>query len=345
MEELPHIAALSAEKQFINFMEEKNFKRNEITPGRYKTLIGFGMLFNRTRKLVGTKNGREYPSIIGDSSVGMATAIYAMAYLQYITKGCVDYWDIYNYKYNVCESMLHKRRHESQCDKFLKAIIVSCWKQLSIFGKFSVQEQTKKLACWEFVMKNVQISDAIKKELKRFTISKKEKDKRDSDTLNNEDHIYFEALGVLLSNNANKLIKLYAISLKESEYRTQKTKIANLLKKIKSSVNILPRKRVESVYAFYNDLADQGFEFNSEMENNDFRIELDIETFYDKIFKDKKKFFTQCEDFILEKEDDFEENNRLYEEVIDITEKYQREYGLSINDLYSCQILIDKIQN
>ena len=110
MELMPFMAALSAEKQFTNFMEEKDFKRKEMTIGRYKTLVGFGLLFSRARKLCGTKAGKDYPSIISDSSVGMATTIYAMSYLHYITDGCLDYWGIYENNDYINESLLQKKR-------------------------------------------------------------------------------------------------------------------------------------------------------------------------------------------------------------------------------------------
>src|SRR5690606_16549531 len=142
-----------------NFMEEKNFKRKEITISKYKTLVGYGLVFTRIRKLCGTKNSRAYPSIIGDSSVAMATTIYATSYLHFITKGCFNYWEIYDFKYGLCESLQSKERIITPLDEVLVKIIKACWKQIAVFGGTSAQEQTKKQACWDFVRSNISLDD------------------------------------------------------------------------------------------------------------------------------------------------------------------------------------------
>ena len=121
--EYPYVAAESAEKQFVGFMEQKNFDREEMSNGRMKNLVGFGMIFKRIRKLVGTKTGKQYPSLIGDSSVGMATTIYSAAMLNKICEGRIDYWAFFNHKFGLCKSLMEKNRFDSDIDKILEAII------------------------------------------------------------------------------------------------------------------------------------------------------------------------------------------------------------------------------
>ena len=135
MHALPHIAAAGAEKQFDDFLNDKNFKKLEITQGRYMTLIGFGLLFQRIYKLCGKANGRSYPSLTKDPNTGihlpvaLSTSIYTMSYLHMVTEGRLDYWSIYNYKHGVCTSLMSKERVESDFDILLEQIIILCWKQ------------------------------------------------------------------------------------------------------------------------------------------------------------------------------------------------------------------------
>lgn len=332
MELLPHIAALSAEKQFTNFMEEKNFKRKEITVSRYKTLIGYGLVFSRIRKLCGTKNSKVYPSIIGDSSVGMATTIYAMSYLHYLTEGCLNYWQIYDFKYDLCETLQSKERNITPLDKILIKIIKECWKQIAIFGGTSAQEQTKKQACWEFVKSNISLDKGLKSELKPFLIPLNEKEKRETLEFNDEDSNYFEALHILLSNNGKVLHHLMMISQNQSEYRNVKIKISNQIKRIKSLDKIMTKQRIHEIYLFYLKLKSEGFSFNEKVEENDLSVNIKIDRIFGLIFKDKKYFFKDLEDYIIDNEDNFDKNEMMYNKIQEIVEKYDREYGLSIND-------------
>ena len=251
LQQLPNISVLSAQKQFTNFMKENDFQTKEITLGSYKTLVGFGMLCQRARKLCGTKKSKEYPSIIGDSSVGMATTIYAMAYLHFITKGCLDYWGIYDFKYGVCNSIITKNRIESELDNIIESVIKASWKQIEIFGGSSAQEQTKNVKCWEYVKKNIAISNSVTKQLEDFCITLKEKESRESEILNEEDVNYFSALNILLEKNAYILIQLLEISSRQSDFKSESTMIKNQIKKIRSTNSILTKKRVKIIYDFY----------------------------------------------------------------------------------------------
>ncbi len=332
MEGLPHISVLSAEKQFTNFMDEKNFERKEVSVGRYKTLVGFGMLCQRARKLCGTKTGRDYPSIIGDSSVGMATTIYAIAYLHHITNGCLDYWGIYNYKYGVCNALVEKRRIKSELDDILESVIKACWDQIEKFGGSSAQEQTKNAKCWEYVKENIKINDNLIKQLENFTITSQEKQSRESEILNEDDDNYFSSLNFILNNNAFILKQLLIISANQSGFRTEYTIINNLIKRIKSKEKILTKKRVKQIYAFYKNLENEGYKFNTKGDENDLKVDIKCDLIYAKILFDRESFLEKSDQFTLNHEADFDDNYNLRAEIIEIIEKYDREYGLSVND-------------
>ena len=150
MNELPYVAATGAEKQFKDFMENKNFKRDEINISNLKTLIGCGLIFKRIKKLCGTSNGKIYPSLIRDLNTGehvpvaMSTAIYTCSYAIMITNGRLDYWSFYNYKHKVCESIINSsERINSELDSILIELIKACWKQIAEFGGAAAQERTK----------------------------------------------------------------------------------------------------------------------------------------------------------------------------------------------------------
>ena len=66
-------------------------------------------------------------------------------------------------------------------------------------------------------------------------------------------------------------------------------------------------------------------------------------TIFEIVFKNKTEFLKRFEKLVLENELDFEKNELLYNETTEIIEKYEREYGLSINDfvkLYEVSNLI-----
>ena len=107
-------------------MKNKNFKKKILIQADTKRLLDME-LFNRVRKLVGTKTGKEYPSIIGDSSVGMATTIYASSILNILSKGKIDYWKIYDHEYDLCKSLEEKKRYNGELDKILIPIIKESW--------------------------------------------------------------------------------------------------------------------------------------------------------------------------------------------------------------------------
>ena len=344
MYELPHISAAGAEKQFEDFMKNKNFVKPEINLGRYKTLIGFGLLFQRIYKLCGKANGKLYPSLIIDpitgthSPVALSTAIYTMTYIHLATDGRIDYWSIFNFQDGICDSLQSKERIETKYDSLLENIIVMIWHQIAKYGGAAAQEQTKKKSCWEFVKSNINLSDKIKKQLDDSLITVVEKEKRNSLVQDDEDKIYFDSLNILLKNNANTIQLLVSIANNQSDFIKEKTSLNNLIKKLNSKNQIFTKKRVEEIFLFHNKLVNSGFLFNENIENNSIKISFDLSDLYVKIFKNRTLFYSTCEEFIFANEPDFERNEIYYNEVKDIIEKYDREYGLSIDDF-------DKLNN
>ena len=332
MEGFPYIAALSAEKQFVNFMEEKDFERKEMTFGIFKTLIGFGMMFNRIRTLVGTKTSKIYPSIIGDSSVGMATAIYAASIFNQLSKGKFDYWAVYDLEYGVSESLLvKKKRVNLDIDEILIQIINESWIQLSNYGKTSVQEQTKKLECWKYFKDNFRLKKETLNAIKKYTISNEILKNRQAVNVNSEDKIYFDGLKVLLGDNGKIICSLLEISNREHDLRDMKNKISNLIKKAKNKNSLILRKRVNEVKDFYDLVINKGYSLNHDIEEE--IISINYYKVYEKYFIDFEKFKISAEDKILEDEINFTENTKIFNEIVDIKEKLEREYGLSLEDL------------
>ena len=338
MYELPYTAAAGAEKQFDDFMINKNFIKPDLTLGRYKTLIGFGLLFQRIYKLCGKAHGKSYPSLTIDpitkahSPVALSTAIYAMSYLHMVTESRIDYWSIYNYQHGVCDSLISKERIDSKFDKLLEEIIILCWHQIAKYGGAAAQEKTKKKDCWNFVKSNVVLNDNIKGQLISLQISIAEREKRDSTNLQDEDKSYFDALETLLDSKARILQLMARISNNQIDYLKERVLLQNQLKKITSKDQILTKKKVEECFNFYTKLVSEGFKLNEIIENNTFEFNISFTFIYNKIFKNRKEYLQNFENFILENEYDFELNDYLYTEVKEIIEKLDREYGLSLHN-------------
>ena len=80
-------------------------------------------------------------------------------------------------------------------------------------------------------------------------------------------------------------------------------------------------------------LIDKGFKFENNSKSNLIK-ELSLNDIYNKIFKDKDLFLERLYESCFDDEVSFDENEQKYSEVKDIIEKYYREYGLSIEDIY-----------
>jgi 3-hydroxy-3-methylglutaryl CoA synthase len=71
---------------------------------------------------------------------------------------------------------------------------------------------------------------------------------------------------------------------------------------------------------------------NINIEDKTFEIAFDVNIIYTKIFQNRNDFLKTCEEFVLENDNDFDKNENYFNEIRDIIEKYDREYGLSVND-------------
>jgi hypothetical protein len=338
MYQFPDVAALGAENQFESFIYDKLFQKPEITFGKFKTLIGFGLLFQRVYKLCGTAKGKVYPSLTIDplsgshSPVALSTAIYTMSYLHSLTEGRLDYWSIYNFQHGVGASLISKERIDSKFDKILEQMIVLCWHQIAKYRGAAAQEKTKKKECWDYVKSNLEIPLVIKEELKLYTISNSEKEKRDSVNLNDEDKTYFDSLHILLDNNAQIIQLMSIISNNQSNFIREKVLLQNHLKKITSKEQILAKKKIEEIINFYNKLIAEGFSLKDEINHDVLKINFSIKNIFESVFKNKNEFMTKFEKFVFDNEVEFKKNESLYNETSEIIEKFDREYGLSIND-------------
>ena len=163
-------------------------------------------------------------------------------------------------------------------------------------------------------------------------ISIAEREKRDSTNLQDEDKSYFDALETLLDSKARILQLMARISNNQIDYLKERVLLQNQLKKITSKDQILTKKKVEECFNFYTKLVSEGFKLNEIIENSSFEFNISFTTIYNKIFKNRKEYLQNFENFILENEYDFELNDYLYTEVKEIIEKLDREYGLSLND-------------
>lgn len=150
----PFVSASGAEKQFSFFIEKSEGAL--VSKKDFLIIVGFGQLFNRVRKVCGTANGTAFPSLIPDPSVGMSTSIYSTAVIHYLLGDKIEYLDL-----------LEKKFSEDHFDELIKKYIRITWNIISEFGGTSVQEQTKKEACWLFVLDNLSRYDILLEEFEK----------------------------------------------------------------------------------------------------------------------------------------------------------------------------------
>ena len=163
----PHVSAAGSEKQFKSFMN--NIESRIFTKQDYFEIVGFGRIFSRVRTVCGTANGKEFPSLIEDSSVGMSTSIYASSVFHQLFGEKIEYLDVFD---NLFE--------ENYFDEVFKEIIVKTWSLISDYGGTSVQEQTKKIGCWEYVQKNIESYSQIKESYKSLQLRKRTRQEIDA---------------------------------------------------------------------------------------------------------------------------------------------------------------------
>ncbi|MHA8109906.1 AIPR family protein [Aquirufa sp. A-Brett2-W8] len=307
----PHIAALSAEKQFTLFMDSED-RWKTLKESQFKDLIGFGLLFKRARKLCGTKTNRDYPSIISDSSVGMATTIYAMSYLDKITDGLIDYHKFYELEYKVAGSLLKsERRINSDLDKILEHFIIRTWDQIAAYGITSAQEQTKKLECWEYVQSNIIIDDLIINSLKPFKLPKKREF-----NLKSDEEMFFEAFEYLLGNNCQKLNAINKIVLIDNQYSNYRPPLKNLVSRLKDGIAILSFQKVNDIFKLGIEMEKKGIGLGSV--KDDIGISsMNYKLIYKTFFEDKEDYFENLNAIIIDKFSD----NLIFNDLINKLEK------------------------
>ena len=342
---LPYTASIGNEKQFELFINDKNFKKPVMTENNFKTLVGFGVVFRRIRKLIGTAKGREYPPLISDegfTSVGLSTGVYSSTMFHKLTKGRVDYFKIYNHEFNIVESLIERERINCSLDNVLEKIIKESWKHLKAFGGTAVQENTKKESCWNYFEKNFSLDINIEKDLEDFLISKEEKERRESVEIKNDFQEYFNGLNELTNKNPQTLQDLLDISSRETDYREHKSKIKNLINKIEGKENILTKKRVQDIIDFRNTLNSSDLLSNKKKSRNNTIIPVDLAEIYELVFKDLDTFSDKIEDYIIsDDEKNFNVSIEALDKIKDLHEKLDIEEGLSINDLVELNESID----
>jgi len=163
----PHVSAAGSEKQFKSFMN--NIESRIFTKQDYFEIVGFGRVFTRIRTVCGTANGREFPSLIEDSSVGMSTSIYASSVFHQLFGAEIEYLDVFD---NLFE--------ENFFDEVFKEVIVKTWSLISEHGGTSVQEQTKKIGCWEFVQNNIESYSLIEERYQSLQLRKRTRQEIDA---------------------------------------------------------------------------------------------------------------------------------------------------------------------
>ena len=76
-----------------------------------------------------------------------------------------------------------------------------------------------------------------------------------------EDLNYFKYLHELLDNKGHLLTSVLKVAKTGREYFSEKQTISNFIKKINKPDVLLPIKKVEEIYGFYESLIDEGFKF------------------------------------------------------------------------------------
>jgi hypothetical protein len=331
---LPYVAATGAEKQFKDFMDNKNFKRPNVSLGKFKTLIGLGLLFKRIKKLCGTANGNQYPSLTIDFRtkehvpVAMSTAIYTTAYLHQFTKERFDYWSIFEYKHGICQSILTRQRFDTKLDELLIELINECWKQIYMYGGAAAQERSKTIDCWNYVIKNINLSKNFEKNINKYIISDKEYKNRSSEIIINDDYDYFNSLDSFLKGECFLLKELLKITNTNRNYLNYKDSIKNILKRIDSTNEVLPKTKILEIFSFYQKLLGDGIRINT---NN---LASDTEINFIKIYEIYFKTQSLSDIDLIEERNTLLNNaDEIRNELQDIIDLYFSQNGLSLTNL------------
>ena len=351
MEGLPHVAAAGAEKQFVDFMENKHFTRPNVNLSYFKNLIGCGLVFKRVKKLCGTSNGKIYPSLIKDLNTGehvpvaMSTAIYTASYLHLITKGKLDYWAFFNYKYGLAESLIiTKEKFASDLDNLFIDLIKACWKQIAKFGGAAAQERTKSVSCWDYVKENISLPVGWFNKLEKFMISDNELENRNSSSNIDENYKYFDSLNILLQDGGRIISNIYSLCMTQSKYAREKSTLGNLINKIKQKDKLLSFKRISETQQVYIDMLEDGLELTN---STDLILtpSINVKNIYQKIFKDVEKFKKDLYEYVMESDDNFQKYEGDHDQILDIIESYHIEYGTTIKNLNFLDAFLNKMSS
>lgn len=326
---LPYIAASSAEKSFESFAKYLKSEDPFLSSGKFKTIVGFGVVFNQARNVCGTKNGRKYPSIIGDSSVGMATTIYAMAYLHHVTSGRFDYHIFFEGKINV-----------ETIDDMLAKLIKAVWKEIAKYGGTSVQEQTKKEKCWNFLLKNIQLDEELRKRLIHYCVDEEELERRNQKE-KSEAERYFTLLHNFLTEDCRELMVLSDLAQTNGEFVNYKSLTNNVEKQILKKKSRIPISRLIKLDEFSNSI-------KSSQKVSDtcrkFNVEADAIFIYKELFE-KKNVLIEYQAYLMKVNgEDFEKGVELLDKIIDFKESFDSWESCSIDELECIQLNIKKLK-
>jgi hypothetical protein len=309
----PHISVSSAEKQFDTFMKKEG--KPNLSVARYKSVIGFGQLCIRARKVC----GKGANSIIGDPDVGMATSIYAMAYLHYITDGKFDYHKIYDQKIDI-----------EKLDSLLASIIKKCWDKIYQFDKLHPRDKTKVEACWKFVKREVRLSESNLNSLAKFLISNKEYKLRESGDLSEEEY-YFTNLKQFLKNKGGLLYAMADIATTDNSYYKYKTLLKNIIERINSKNGIITLAKIKELVVFKDELSDYDLTGSGKFSKT---INIDLAHLNDTVFRSRNTFFENIERIVSSKKgEDFENHMLLLDEIKKLVESFDLYPGLSLKDM------------
>lgn len=344
---LPHIAASGAEKSFDRWIEDKDVKKSALNPGRYKNILGFGMLFNRTRQLIGKKNRKIYPPMI-DTSVAMATAQYVMAYLHETSDGRIDYWRIYDHDFGFCpELFLDSQDNSSEFDGHLKWLIMKCFKAIAEFGGASAQESSKKLECWRYVRDELRSSNSeLLERFDPFFVSAELRDERDSGRSSDEDYQYFDAIATLLSNQGSSLESLISIASRRTNFRVESDAVKSFMRKVENGSSTLTLAKTARALDVMRSLEKEGLIISpSSSVYQNIPMTLDVRKIFEVVFTDITNCF-ECIEAHIEAGDyeKMDSSLQVLEEMKQITEKYERERGLSLADFSDLHLALEQFE-
>lgn len=100
--------------------------------------------------------------------------------------------------------------------------------------------------------------------------------------------------------------------------------------------SLLPMKRVKEINNFYKLLLEQGFNFET-TKKGDLVEKVNLKKIHNDVFDNKEFFLEKLYQSCFDDELLFDENVQRHAEINDIIEKYYREHGVSIGDIYKLE--------